>query len=431
MNTEEKLLRDWSEEERAELLELGHRLFDCPELGFGEERSAGILEEFLKKNGISFEGGLSVTGIRATIGEEGGYHIALVADMDALEVRNGEETYPFHACGHSIQTAVMAFVLKRLKESGMTEKTGGRVSFIAAPAEEFIDFDRRKQLKEEGKIRYFSGKQDMISKGVFDDVDCVISMHINGDSGGPLFDINSTLAGFTVKKVIFHGRASHSGAAPHEGLNALHGASLAMDGIAYLKDQFPPEAGLKLHPVLTSCAGSVNVIPEQAVLETYIRANTLEYLLEAGEKFDRCVRHCGQALGMETEIRNTTGYMPFAQSPEITRVVHEEMLGICREDQIVKNVISGASGDIGDLGYLIPSVQFGFSGARGRIHSAGFAVGDEENAYFRTALVAERTVARILSCPELQVKNPDFRKKKEFYLREWLGEDAGENGENR
>ena len=428
MSTDEKALRDWTGEEREELLELGHALFACPELGFQEKGSAAILTDFLKKHGISFEEGLSVTGIKASIGNKEGYHIALVADMDALEVRNGDKAYPFHSCGHSIQTAVMAYVLKRLKDQGIAEKTGGRVSFIAAPAEEFIDFDTRRRLKEEGKIRYFSGKQDMISKGVFDDVDCVISMHINGDSGGPLFDINSTLAGFMVKKVIFHGKASHSGAAPHLGLNALHGASLAMDGIAYLKDQLPPEAGLKLHPVLTSCSGTVNVIPEQAVLETYIRANTLDYLLEAGEKFDRCVLHCGQALGIETEIQNTTGYMPFAQSAEITETVHRQMLRLCREDQIVKNVISGASGDIGDLGYLIPAVQFGFSGAEGQIHSARFSVGDEENAYFRTAQVAEETVAEILSDPKLQVKNPDFRKKKEFYLREWLGEQAGSCG---
>lgn len=422
MNTEEKGLGSWTEREREELLELGHALFACPELGFQEVKSARILEDFFEKNGISFEKGLSVTGIKASIGKKGGYHIALVADMDALEVRDGENAYPFHSCGHSIQTAVMACVLKRLKERGIAEKTGGQVSFIAAPAEEFIDFETRAKLKEEGKIRYFSGKQDMISKGVFDDVDCVISMHINGDSGGPLFDINSTLAGFMVKKVIFRGKASHSGAAPHLGRNALHGASLAMDGIAYLKDQLPPEAGLKLHPVLTSCGGTVNVIPEQAVLETYIRANTLEYLLEAGEKFDRCVTHCGEALGIETEIINTTGYMPFAQSQEITEVVHRQMLELCREDQIVKNVVSGASGDIGDLGYLIPAVQFGFSGAEGRIHSAVFSVGDEENAYFRTARVAEKAVEAILSDPSLQVKNPDFQKKKEFYLREWLGE---------
>lgn len=409
-----------TEEQKQELAELGHALFACPELGFKEVKSSGILTSFLVKEGIPVETGLSVTGLKAQLGTGKGYHIALVADMDALEVRAEDRLCAFHSCGHSIQTAVMAYAMKLLKERGIAEKSGGRVSFIAAPAEEFIDLDSRRAMKREGKIQYFSGKQDMIANGVFDDVDCVISMHVNGDSGDLKFDIQSALAGFTVKKAVFHGTASHSGAAPHLGRNALHAASLTMDAVAYMKDQFPSEAGLQMHPVLTSCGGSVNVIPEKAVLETYIRANTLEMLLEAEKKFDDCVIHCARALGMTAQIEQTTGYMPLRQSEEISAVIHRQMLSLCREEQIVKQVVSGASGDIGDLGYLIPAVQFGFSGISGRIHSAEFTVSDEENAYFNTLKIVTAAVEEILTNPELQVKNPDFLKKKEFYMKEWL-----------
>ena len=80
-------------------------------------------------------------------------------------------------------------------------ETGGRVTFIAAPAEEFIEFEYRQKLRAEGKIKYFSGKQNMIEQGIFDDVDCVISMHVNGETG-TLFDVGSTLAGFMVKKFL-------------------------------------------------------------------------------------------------------------------------------------------------------------------------------------------------------------------------------------
>lgn len=57
--------------------------------------------------------------------------------------------------------------------------------------------------------------------------------------------------------------------------DALHGASLAMDADRYMKDQFPAEAGIQIHPVITACGGSVNTIPEEVVMESYIRANTL------------------------------------------------------------------------------------------------------------------------------------------------------------
>ena len=101
----------WTEGEREELLSLGRELFACPELGFQEVRTGEILASFLERQGIPFESGLSVTGIRATIGSGDGYHIALVADMDALAVRDGETTVPFHSCGHRVQTGVMAYAL--------------------------------------------------------------------------------------------------------------------------------------------------------------------------------------------------------------------------------------------------------------------------------------------------------------------------------
>ena len=61
------------------------------------------------------------------------------------------------------------------------ENTDIKVSAIFTPAEEFIDFDYSDGLIEEGKIKYRSGKQHMIASGYFDDVDCVLSAHANGE----------------------------------------------------------------------------------------------------------------------------------------------------------------------------------------------------------------------------------------------------------
>ena len=410
------------EQYSGELIQFGRALFDCPEPGFKEVRSSQMITSFLRSNGIDPGEPICLTGFKATIGDPAGYHIALAADMDAVLVTRDGRTYPYHSCGHSIQTAVMAYVMKILNDSGAVSRLGGCVSFIGTPAEEFIDFDTRQRLADEGKIKYFSGKQNMIAQGVFDDVDCVISMHINGDQG-TLFDIGSTLAGFMTKKVTFTGKTSHSGAAPHLGRNALHGACLAMDAIAYMKDQFAPEAGLRLNPVLTDCGGSVNAIADRAVLETYIRANTTGDLMYAGERFDRLVKSCAEALELGCEIENRTGYMPLKQSDEINSVIYRQMLDICDEDKIVKGVVSGASGDVGDMGYILPTVQFGFSGMRGRFHSPEFDITDEENAYINTAKVLIGTVTDMLTDPALQVRAADREAKKEYYLKNWLHED--------
>ena len=112
--------------------------------------------------------------------------------------------------------------------------------------------------------------------------------------------------------------------------------------------------------------------------------------------------------------------MPLAQSKELNQVIYQHMLEICGDDGIVKNVVSGASGDVGDLGYLLPTVQFGFSGVNGRIHSSNFEIADEENAYIHTAEIMLKTVCDLLGKEELQVRYPDFKERKDFYMTNWL-----------
>ena len=142
--------------------------------------------------------------------------------------------------------------------------------------------------------------------------------------------------------------------------------------------------------------------------------------MAAAEKFDLCAVHSAKALSLECEIVNETGYMPLAQSKALNEVIYKHMLEICEDEKIVKGVVSGASGDVGDLGYLIPTVQFGFSGVKGRVHSCNFEIADEENVYIHTAEIMLKTVCDLLGHEELQVKNDDFKEWKEFYLKNWL-----------
>lgn len=412
-----KELLETVDRKREDIIKLGDMLFNCPELGFKEFETAGIIKKNLDNVGIKYESEIGMTGIKAEIGN--GYNIALVADMDALPGKNFEGR--IHSCGHSIQTAIMLSVVKILAETGFLENTDIKVSAIFTPAEEFIDFDYRDRLIEEGKIKYRSGKQHMIASGYFDDVDCVLSAHANGEREKK-FDINSTLAGFKAKKAVFKGQASHSGAAPFLGRNTLHGAVLCENAISFLKDQFDPADGVKINPVITEPGGSVNIIPDRTVLETYIRANSLDVLNYADERVNGCIKHCAEALELQYEIEDTIGYMPLSQSAELNKVIKSNMLAICGEDDIVKNVISGASGDVGDLGFIIPTVQFGFSGIDGIFHSDSFKIADKENCYINTVKIICGTIADLAENRSLRVKRENFEEKKEYYLNNWLME---------
>ena len=402
--------------EREEAFQRGRDLFGCPEMGFREVRTAREICAWLDRWGVPYRKDVSLTGVIATLGQ-GGYHIAVAADMDALPRRDGQGC--IHSCGHSIQVANALTVLHALLPEAQAGTLGGRVSFFFTPAEELTDPDFRNELIAQGKIRGRSGKQDMIARGWFDDVDCVLSCHASGDPG-ETFDVDSVLTGFMLKKAVFRGRPAHSGGAPHLGRNALHGAVLTENAIALLKDQFAPESCVRINPVISRVGGGINIIPDEAVLETYVRAADRETLLQAGERFDGCVRACAQALELGAEITTDPGYLPLNQSKTICRAVEENMLAFCGPEAITRHPLSGASGDVGDLGTLLPTVQFGFTGVEGVFHSDCFSLADEERCYLTAAKVLCGTAADLLNRPELQVRNPNFARDKAEYLAKWL-----------
>lgn len=403
---------------QEEVFELGDQLFELPELGFREEKTSRLIARYLERAGIEYEDGIAMTGIRAAVGS-GDYHIGLVTDLDAIAVSDNGRTVPFHSCGHSSQNTIMLAVMRVLRE---LEKTGGlgcRVTYLGAPAEEYIELDYRRRLVEEGKIRYYSGKQNMIRDGYFDGIDCVFCTHAMGDLTKK-FDFASVLSGFLTKKVTFKGVAAHSGASPFLGKNALHGANLFLQAVSYLYEQFPYEAGLQIHPIITNGGVAMNVIPDTVVVESYVRANTKDYLFSAEEKFDRAAKFCAQALGLDCEVESTVGYMPLRQSDALNEVVYRNLLGVCDKTDILTGTVSGASGDMGDVGFLIPTIQLGYAGYEGRIHSNCFAITDKKLTYLDTAKVILWSVLDLIENPELRMRNPHFGRDKQLYLDSWL-----------
>ena len=69
------------------------------------------------------------------------------------------------------------------------------------------------------------------------------------------------------------------------------------------------------------------------------------------------------------------------QENKLTKVVQNNILKYIEEDKILKDCHSFASGDMGDLSYLLPTVQIGISGVAGRIHGNDFRTDDEYLAY--------------------------------------------------
>ncbi|MEM1483621.1 amidohydrolase [Oscillospiraceae bacterium PP1C4] len=423
IQSKKQLVNSCLEENREAVFALGEELFHTPELGFQEEKTESIICRYLDSLGIPYKNKVALHGVICTMGEGEGFHIGVAADMDALLTNVNDAMVPFHSCGHSIQVAVLLNLITAFHNSKVLEQMDGKVSFFFTPAEEFIDIETRKKLRQEGKIRFFSGKQNMIYEGVFDDVDMILSSHVmSPDEKNPAvrFDLNSTLSGFILREVIFKGQAAHAGVVPHLGKNALQAATLSLTAIQMLKDTFPPQAGARVYPILREGGKTANVICDHAVVETYIRTNTMEDLFHISAQISNAFVHCAKALGVSCEIEDTNGYLPLTQSREVNRVVYNNMLTLCDENEIVQDVVSGASGDIGDLSLLMPVIQFGFSGIKGIVHSNQFEITSPEHVYINTAKVLAGTIIDILSDKTLQTKKENYQEKKAYYLKNWL-----------
>lgn len=423
-----KLLCEIIDKNREEIINIGNDIFKNPELGFKEHRTSNLMTTYLRNLGLDIEENISVTGLKSWIGNGEGINIAIIAEMDAVPTSghkySTEDKGAAHTCAHSNQVAIMLGVMKALKESNILDSLGGKVTLIGTPAEEFTDFEYREGLIKEGKINYMSGKQDMISKGIFDDVDLIISCHTMGGIKERKADINSTLNGFIAKKVTYFGKAAHSGAAPHLGINALNAATIGLTAVNAQRETFIDEHNIRVHGIIKEGGQTVNTVPEKVVIEGYVRGGTLESILDANYKVDRAFEAGAYAVGGKCTIEDTVGYMPFEQCSDLSKVLKENLSILIGDESIIDGQKSMASGDIGDLGVIKPTVQFGFSGFSGNVHGPDFEIVDEEMAYIIPQKAVIMTIVDLLEsngykAKEIVENNPS-NLTKDDYLRNWL-----------
>ncbi|MEG0856371.1 MAG: amidohydrolase [Terrisporobacter sp.] len=371
---------------KSEMTNLSEEVFKNPELGFKEYETNNLICSILDKYKICYESDIAITGIKATVdSKKEGPHIGLLCELDSVPSTEhkylGKNDNCAHSCGHYAQIGVMLGTFIALKESGVMGSLGGKISFVATPAEEYCDFDYRENLVKENKLSYISGKQEMIKLNTFNDIDLIISCHSMPPNDKYYTETNSSLNGFLGKKITFRGASAHAGLNPCDGINALNAANIALNAISYLRETFKEEDAIRVHYVISEGGASVNSVPDKVVIDMYIRAKTLDAIMAVDKKVNRALKGGALAIGAEVEITNTGGYLPLTQDDGLTNVIKDNMLKFMQTDKILSNCHSFASGDIGDLSYLLPTVQIGISGFVGRIHGNDFRTENEYLAY--------------------------------------------------
>lgn len=374
-------------------------IYHNPEFGYKEVKTTATVADYLESLGLDVKRNIAVTGCKAkSNADKTGPNIAVMGELDGIsckEHKDANELGASHTCGHYLQITGMIGAATGLIKSGVLSQLDGQVTFMAVPAEEFIELGFREQLKKEGKIQYFGGKQELIRRGELDDVDMAMMFH-SQDCGDMKAIIGPESNGFVGKKIHFIGKESHAGCAPYDGINALNAATLAINNVHAIRETFKESERARFHPIITKGGDIVNVVPADVTMEAYVRARTINGIADINKRVNRAILAGGMVVGAEVEITEIPGYLPILKQPEMDNLMRENMKALGLEGKIMEGYDFTGSFDFGDITHLMPAIHPMFGGITGALHTRDFQLVDPELACIIPAKAMALTVIDLL-----------------------------------
>ena len=384
---------------RDKIINIADSILKEPEEGFKEYKTALKVKDVFEDLGIKYRSDLALTGIKGILNENAdGPVIAIIAELDSIINRDhplsDKETGAAHACGHFAQVAQLIAAAVGLKK--IIEKLCGKVILFAVPAEEYINLEFREELKREGKIKYFGGKQELLRLGEFDDIDIVIMQHAQSEYPGRKVLIADGSNGFIGKSVRFIGKEAHAGDAPYNGINALNAFNIALSAIHALRETFRDSDSVRVHPIITKGGDSVNNVPSDVKVELYVRARTVEAIKENNRKVDIALMAGAMAVGAEVEIINTPGYLPVENNSKLINIWTKNAAELIGVENVIHIGPRGGSTDMGDITQIKPGIHPYTGSFSGELHSRDFGVDEEEMAYIISSKIYVLTIIDLL-----------------------------------
>ena len=354
------------------MVDLSDQLWHWAEVGYQEEKSAGLLKSALLAEGFEVEEGVAEipTAFVASYGE-GGPVIAILAEFDALPGIN-QAAVPTrqrvrgklagHACGHNnfgAGSVTAAIAIRHwLEETG----TPGEIRLYGTPA-------------EEGG----SGKVYMTRAGLFDDVDIAMHWHSAGENSAAA----STSLANRSAKFRFTGISAHAAGAPERGRSALDGVE-AMNMMANMMHEHMPQDA-RMHYVITSGGFAPNVVPDYAEVFYYVRHPHPNGVEEIWERLENAARGAALGTGTQVEWEVIHGNNPLLVNEPLAEMMDEKLrtvggvtyteeeqafaeqiaesftnprlpVGSQAEIQPYKVSLGYGSTDVGDVSFAVPTV---------------------------------------------------------------------------
>ncbi len=390
------------ERRKNEIFEIGNTILRNPELGYKEFKTAATVAKKFRDLGLDYKEGLALTGVKAKAPSgRPGPTIAVLGELDALVVKQhalaDPQTGAAHACGHNGQIASMLGAAIGLIGTKALEQLSGNVVFFAVPAEEMVEIEWRMSLREQGKLEFLTGKQELIALGHFDDVDMCMLVHATPRAEEKLAGAPASNNGCVAKMMQYIGRPAHAGSMPHKAINALNAAMIAMSAIHTQRETFRDQDSVRVHPIITRGGDVVNVVPSDVRMETFVRGKTVEAIEDADRKVDRCLRAGALAVGAKLKITTVPGYAPFVNHRRLVQLYKENILPLIGGTE---NWTEGGhrtgSTDMGDMSLVMPTLYPYNGGVTGNAHGANYTIVDQEMLYLNPAKAMAMTVVDLL-----------------------------------
>ena len=277
------------------------------------------------------------TGCVAVAERGDGPVVGLRVDIDALPVAesDGGDHVPaaegfrsetdgyMHACGHDAHATMGLGVLDAVLESDFS----GTLKLFFQPGEEQI-----------------VGGEPMAVSGHLDDVDFLYAVHVGLDhpSGEVVCGVDGFLA-VRQFRATFAGEASHAGARPERGNNAVQAMATAVQNLYAIPRH--ADGPTRVNAGLVGGGTATNVVPETAYIEGEVRGGTTDLADYTSDHADRILRSAAEMHDCEVDV-TTNGEAPSATSDDaLAAHVREAAGGVAGVTTVVDSDDLGGSED--------------------------------------------------------------------------------------
>jgi amidohydrolase len=315
-----------------------------PEVSLAEHKTSARYIAYLSARGFEVEtpvGDLATAFVARHGAATAPARVALLAEMDALPGLG-------HACGHNLSGPASLLAAAALASELPVEQL--QIVVVGTPAEETG-----------------VGKRVLAEAGVFDDVDFAMMAHASDMRRAHRLFLGNAKYDF-----VFHGKAAHAAAYPHEGVNALDGVISLFVGLGLLRQQLP--SNVRVHGIVTDGGQAPNIIPERAAARVWIRALDGGVLEEVSQRVAQCARGAALATGTELETCvDANASPPMRVNLPLAELYRDQLeaLGLPETAHAPDQAIG--SSDVTHVSHVVPTIHPNFPiGRNVELHTRAF-----------------------------------------------------------